>query len=228
MAIDPPVHPAESSAAELPPATRADRVRLRSVARRETERQEFREKVLEIARRQLLANGYARFSVREVAEEAGYTPTALYHYFADRDALLQEVARENYAQFSAVFQAAYESASTPRDRLIAMGQAYVRFAVEYPSAFRLLYLERPDLGVGRSVGDYIGDKNFNLVMQLLGELAELGEVRSPELDKVGIIVWAGVHGLATMAVTIEMLPTDYMMACARMMSVTNIEALRHV
>ena len=93
--------------------------------------------------------------------------------------------------------------------------------------FRLLFLERPDLDVGQSLGDVRG-KIFALMMQLLGEMAELGEVRSPDLDTVGIMLWAGVHGLATMAVTLEMLPTDYMMACARMMSVTNIEALRHV
>jgi AcrR family transcriptional regulator len=162
-----------------------------------------------------------------VAEEAGYTPTALYHYFADRDALLLEVVRDNHAQFSACFQAAYDSASTPWDRLIAMEQAYVRFAIELPSMFRLLFLERPDLGVGRTLGDYRGP-NFALVMQALGELAALGEIRSQDLDMLGIMVWAGVHGLATMAVTIEALPSDVLMACARKMSVTNIEALRHV
>ncbi|MEI6739469.1 MAG: TetR/AcrR family transcriptional regulator [Gemmatimonadaceae bacterium] len=207
--------------------TRADRMRLRSAARREAERHEIREKVLEIARNQLLANGANRFSLREVAEEAGYTPTALYHYFADRDALLLEVARDNHAQLSAVLHAASASASTPRDRLLAIGQAYVRFAIDYPSMFRLLFLERPDLDAGQSLGDVRG-KNFILVMQLLGEMAELGEVRSPDLDTVGIMLWAGVHGLATMAVTLKVLPSDVMVACARMMSATQIDALRHV
>ncbi|MEI6739468.1 MAG: TetR/AcrR family transcriptional regulator [Gemmatimonadaceae bacterium] len=206
--------------------TRTDRVRLRSAARREAERQELREKVLDIARRQLLANGYSRFSVREVAEEAGYTPTALYHYFADRDALLREVTRGYYAQFTARWEAANASATAPRDRLIAMGQAYVRFASDHPAIFRLMFMERPEMGAGATRDRIAEDSNFRLMLQALAELVERGEVVVEDYGQVGVALWSCMHGLAALFITIDLMSLDQLFATARFISETNLDALR--
>lgn len=213
--------------AESPPATRADRVRARSAARREAERLQLRETVLRIAQRQLVANGYERFSLREVAEEAGYSPTALYRHFADRDALLAEVCSRYFAQFGEVLQAADRSATDPRERLIAQAQAYVQFAIDNPAIYRLMFLERPEMGMGLTMEDVAGDTGFGVLAQAVGALAATGGTGSLAVPQATMVLWAGVHGLAAMVVTMNLLPPDQYLAMTRALSHTMLAGLRH-
>ncbi|MEI6739472.1 MAG: TetR/AcrR family transcriptional regulator [Gemmatimonadaceae bacterium] len=217
----------DSDAAELPAAKRADRVRARSAARREAERLQLRETVLRIAERQLVAHGYERFSLREVAEEAGYSPTALYRYFADRDALLAEVCSRYFAQFGDVLQAADRSATDPRGRLMAQAQAYVQFAIDHPAVYRLMFLERPEMGMGLTIDDVASDAGFNVLAEAVGALAATGEIGSLDVLSATMVLWSGVHGLAAMVVTMNLLPPDQYLAMTRALSTTMLAGLQH-
>jgi AcrR family transcriptional regulator len=183
--------------------------------------------VLQIAQRQLVAHGYHRFSLREVAEEAGYSPTALYRHFADRDALLKEVCNRYFDQFSAVLAAADRSATTPRARLIAQAQAYVQFAIDNPAVYRLMFLERPEMGMGLSMEEVASDTGFGVLAQAVGALAAAGGIGSLEVPQATMVLWAGVHGLAAMVVTMNLLPAQHFMAMTHAMSVTMLDGLQH-
>ncbi|MFX5306100.1 helix-turn-helix domain-containing protein, partial [Acinetobacter baumannii] len=69
-------------------ATRQIRIRQKSAERRERRRQETRRAILEAATRMFEREGYEGFSLRQVAEAIGYTPTTIYLYFKDKDDLL--------------------------------------------------------------------------------------------------------------------------------------------
>ncbi len=217
----------DADPAERHPATRADRARARSAARREAERLQLRDHVLQIAQRQLVAHGYQRFSLREVAEEAGYSPTALYRHFADRDALLKEVCNLYFARFSAVLAAADRSASAPRARLMAQAQAYVQFAIENPALYRLMFLERPEMGMGLTMEEVASDAGFGVLGQAVGALAATGGIGTLAVPQATMVLWAGVHGLAAMVVTMNLLPAEHFLAMTRAMSVTMLDGLQH-
>lgn len=211
---------------EKSPTTRAERVRARSIARRETERLQLRDTVLEIASRQLVANGYERFSLREVAEEAGYSPTALYRYFADRDALLEEVCEGYFAQFGEVLAAADRSATAPRERLMAQAQAYVRYAIENPAIYKLLFLERPEWGMGMSMDDVATDAGFQVLSDAVEALAAAGGLGTLEVGPASLILWSGVHGISAMAVTMSLLPPAQLLAVTHAMSEVMLAGLQ--
>ncbi|WP_396219248.1 TetR/AcrR family transcriptional regulator [Gemmatimonas sp.] len=210
--------PPTADLGEKSPTTRAERVRTRSIARREAERLQLRDTVLEIASRQLVANGYERFSLREVAEEAGYSPTALYRYFADRDALLEEVCQGYFAQFGEVLRAADRSATMPRERLLAQAQAYVQYAIENPAIYKLMFLERPDWGMGMSMDDVAADTGFMVLSDAVAALAAAGGLGKLEVGPASLILWSGVHGMAAMAVTMNLLPPAQLLAMTHAMS----------
>ncbi|MFH4082248.1 helix-turn-helix domain-containing protein, partial [Acinetobacter baumannii] len=69
-------------------ATRQARIRQNSAQRRERSRQETRQAILEAAIQMFEREGYEGFSLRQVAENIGYTPTTIYLYFKDKDDLL--------------------------------------------------------------------------------------------------------------------------------------------
>ena len=86
--------------------------------------------------------GLDRITVRTVADAAGVTAPALYWHFADREALVRDVAREIARVFKErMFEAA--EATTSEERLRKSLDAFRRFAVDHPAFFDTLFVHPP-------------------------------------------------------------------------------------
>jgi AcrR family transcriptional regulator len=72
------------------------------MARRVPRGQETRERILAEALRLFAGRGFARVSVEEIADAAGVTKGAVYHWFADKDDLGRELQHDLYQRLSAV------------------------------------------------------------------------------------------------------------------------------
>ena len=72
--------------------------------RREREKSEVRDKILDAARELFIAEGYEGVSMRKVADRIEYTPTTIYGYFADKEDLFRQLCHEDFARLAEVFQ----------------------------------------------------------------------------------------------------------------------------
>jgi AcrR family transcriptional regulator len=100
--------------------------------------------LVEAAAQLAAERGVAALSLREAARRAGVSPAAPYHYFADKSALLAAVAEEGFRLFDETQALAYDRApADPVQRLQALGAAYVRFALDKPHFFKVMF--RPHL-----------------------------------------------------------------------------------
>ena len=59
--------------------------------RREREKSETRDKILDAARELFVTEGYEGVSMRKVADKIEYSPTAIYVHFADKEELFREL-----------------------------------------------------------------------------------------------------------------------------------------
>jgi AcrR family transcriptional regulator len=99
---------------------------------------------VDAAARVAAERGVAQLSLREAARRAGVSQAAPYHYFADKSALLAAVAEAGFRLFDQAQAAAFDAgAEEPVERLQALGAAYVRFALDKPHYFRVMF--RPHL-----------------------------------------------------------------------------------
>ena len=98
-----------------------------------------RASLLDIARTIVVNEGTADFSLREVARRAGLSPAAVYRHFASKEALLDEVCAIGFQKLCMYLLSA-TSAKTPRARLDASGDAYLRFALENPEDYRAIFM----------------------------------------------------------------------------------------
>lgn len=81
----------------------------------------------------------AELSLRALAREAGVSATAVYRHFPDKDALLAALAQEGLEMLAVAQRAASERAGGGKAGFGATGAAYVRFAVDNPALFRLMF-----------------------------------------------------------------------------------------
>jgi AcrR family transcriptional regulator len=128
-------------------------------------------------------------SLREVARRAGVSATAAYRHFQDKQALLAALAAKGFTDFGKAIMQATKDAENP---LAAIGQAYVRFALERPGRFRLMY--------GPAITDRSKHPELQMVLQGIQQgfaknlegRNDLGE----DSAVASLRLWCMVHGLS--------------------------------
>src|SRR5882757_7557151 len=106
---------------------------------------DLRAACLDAAMELLEEGGETALSLRAVARRAGVSPAAPYRHYADREALVSAVAAIGYRELAERLAAVHPSPSTP-EQLAAVAVAYVRFALERPALFRIMFGEPCDRG----------------------------------------------------------------------------------
>jgi AcrR family transcriptional regulator len=174
-----------------------------SLARRERERTDTRQKILEAARKMFLRNGYEATTMRAIAEEAEYTATAIYHHFRNKDALLTELCSIDFRALAQAFLR-IGRVPDPLERLAKIGEAYVDFAYANPMQYRLMFMTPRPEGFGTH-GAHQGDPSedaYDMLRQTCAEAIASGRLR-PELDDpdaLAQIAWGAVHGVVSLQI----------------------------
>ena len=185
---------------------RSQRLRSASSERREREKHELRQAILDAARQIFLTKGYKGLSLRQVAEQIGYTPTTIYLYFKDKEELLFAVVDQAYDRFTAGLQTAYASTSDPRQRLRALAEAYIAFGRRNPEAYQLIFMQRPDFLIKCKEGAKQPRATSLLILeQAVQQAQEAGLLRDGSVDVLSDIFWAAVHGAVSLAITMPQL-----------------------
>lgn len=134
--------------------------------------------LLRAAGRTLEKRGIGALSLRDAARRAGVSHNAPYRHFRDREALLAALAAEGFAMLGERLR------GKPARQ---MGEAYVRFALEQPQRFRLMF------GGVLPLNNYpeLRDAARSMHQWLADAFTEL-----PRPDTAASAAWSLVHGLA--------------------------------
>ena len=99
----------------------------------------LREALLERAAEVIAEGGIEALSLRGLARDLGVSHAAPGAHFADRHALLGELAKEGFRLSVEAMRAGAEAAGAdPVARYRALGRSYVQFAHDHPSYFRAI------------------------------------------------------------------------------------------
>jgi AcrR family transcriptional regulator len=146
---------------------------------------------LEIVKEQ----GVGAISLREAARRAGVTHGAPYRHFADRAALVAAVAEEGFRELlDAALAAASAAGGEPLKRFQALGVSYVKYAIEHPAHFRVMFgVEAsgatPEVRAAESAV-------FALTVSALAEAQRAGLVIEGDTQELALCAWSTMHGLA--------------------------------
>jgi len=164
---------------------------------------DLRRALVEAALALLQEKGPAGVTLREAARRAGVTHAAPYRHFADKEALLAELAEEGFLRLRAEIEQAMMG--VPTDALLeVLGVVYVRFARKNPSQFRVMF------------GAEIGDKRryasvmradqavFDLSCDAIAKMQQAGLMAAGNPARLGLVQWSMLHGVAALVVDGQM------------------------
>lgn len=157
----------------------------------------LRQALLDAALRLLAEVPAARLSLRELARAANVSHAAPYHYFSDRDGLIRAAGVEGMRRLLQAQREAVDRASGPRQGLLALGLAYVRFAAREPHSFALVFDPQycrpaePSAEMAPLIAD-----NEALLAECVVRAQAAGALPPVATGPLATALWGTVHGLA--------------------------------
>lgn len=178
---------------------------MNSIARRTREKEATRRRIMEAARELFVREGVAGVTMRRIAQAIEYTPTAIYHHFADKDALLRELCDHDFRALAQVFLRVGRIPD-PVERLRAIGKAYLRFGLEHREQYRFMFMtehvdvphDKRNLEKGNPDEDA-----YAFLREAVRDAIAGGHLAAPFQDEemVAQMLWAAVHGFVALRIT---------------------------
>jgi AcrR family transcriptional regulator len=154
-------------------------------------------------------------SIRLVADAVGVTPPSIYLHFADKDALIEAVVSDVFAELDVAMMAAGAAVEHPLGKLRAYGLAYVKFAVEHPEHYRVATMERcPTEGQPGHLDNVLADAAFVHFMATVGACMDAGIFAKGDPLPITLQLWSAAHGIASLMIAKPFLPWGAVEAAA--------------
>jgi AcrR family transcriptional regulator len=169
---------------------------------RRGEGDQLRQQIIEAVERLLIETGDEQaVTIRAVADAVGVTPPSVYLHFADKDEMLFAVCERNFAELDRVTQEAAAGSDDPLESLALRGRAYVRFGVEHPEQYRILFMGKPSRTPETFGLERLGDAAaFGHLLEHVTACVQAGRIEGDPLQ-VSLVLWAGVHGLTSLLIS---------------------------
>jgi AcrR family transcriptional regulator len=157
----------------------------------------FRQRLCAVAERLFAQRGFEGVSFRVLADELGVSRMTPYRYFRDKAEIFAVVRTAAYQRFATSQEKGGADESDPAARLLALGKAYVDFALAEPHAYRLMFeLGQPDPD-GHPELREAELRAWAPLREAVRAAVEAGRLRG-DVDLLAHGFWAGVHGLVSL------------------------------
>ena len=143
-------------------------------------------------------------TLRAVARRANITAPSIYSHFADREAILDAVIGRAFTELIAAVEAGMDGLTDPVERLHGGCEGYLRFAIEQPQQYRVLFARRPDAEAAAKpdpveLSDLIGSQAFGLLVDSIAACVAAGRSASTEPFADACVLWSAMHGYASLS-----------------------------
>lgn len=160
----------------------------------------MRKNIIDAAMNICLKEGWQAMSMRKISLKIHATAPVIYQYFHNKEAITAELSAIGFRRLQQTMVMAQTDAKDAEHKLKEIGLAYWVFTIKYTPLYQLMF------GIGANIS---ATTSPHLVIQPLVE--HIGETMShlpqnyranePALFKKAYLLWAFIHGLASLRIT---------------------------
>ena len=160
---------------------------------------ELREALIAATRKLVEERGAENFTLADACRVAGVTTAAPYRHFQGKQEILAEIASRGFDELRSRSMAVVaEKGEGTLEGIIAMGQAYVAFALKETAVFRLMFGQEPSLKKAKDVLG-TGQDCFVHVINQVALYCTRNKVRG-DAQEIALKLWTFVHGAASLLI----------------------------
>jgi len=172
--------------------------------RKEREKMEMRDRIVEAATLMFLEDGYEKTSIRNIADKIEYSPATIYLYFKDKDELFFAIHNIGFQLLLKETEKAHKI-KNPLKRLHDIGVIYIEFALNNPEYYDLMFIMRsPMNALKEKHGDEqcwtYGETVFGILVATVQECIDQKLIKSKDATITSMYTWSMVHGLVSLKI----------------------------
>lgn len=170
------------------------------VARKEKQKQEIRQLILDASMKLFVEEGFSHVSVRKIAERIQYSPTTLYLYFKDKNEILFHCCESGFEKMLEQNRS-LALIGNPLERLHQMGINYLNFGLTNPEYYDLMFIQDAPMARINELGEgwSSGDQALEFLKIIITEAMDKDLLIPAKVETVALAVWGMVHGLVSLA-----------------------------
>jgi AcrR family transcriptional regulator len=159
-----------------------------------------RAEILEAAERIFVAEGYEGATIRKIADEVGVSSTALYMHFQDKGCILLDICERT---ITLLLERNREIAGKPLDAVVRtrmMLEAYMRWGLQHPNAYQLVYSAPRPVSAGIWPEDTVdlSTQCYDIFCGVVREIAAAGRLRTGTAESAAQALWMACHGVVAL------------------------------
>src|ERR1044071_2628284 len=108
--------------------------------RRQKEKENLRQTILDTAREMFAEEGFGQVSMRKIADKIDYSPTTIYLYFKDKNDLFRQICEETFARLGKRLGSIGKKHGKNLEGLRAGLKAYVEFGLKHPKHYEVTFM----------------------------------------------------------------------------------------
>jgi len=168
--------------------------------RKEKQKIEIRKRILDASMQLFVQEGFENVSIRRIADIIEYSPTTIYLYFKDKDEIFFNLHEIGFLKMQEMNKD-LPAIQNPLIRLHKMGENYIRFGMDNPEYYDLMFIQKEPMDKLTEMGCKWenGDAALTLLRNTLSECMEKGYVAKVDATMLSLSVWSMVHGLVSLA-----------------------------
>jgi len=160
---------------------------------------ELREALIAATRKLVEERGAENFTLADACRAAGVTTAAPYRHFQGKQEILAEIASRGFDELKSRAMAVVAAKGEGTlETIIALGQAYVAFAVTETAVFRLMFGQDPSLKKAKHVMG-TGHDCFAHLIDQIALYCKRNKVRG-DAQEIALKLWTFVHGAASLLI----------------------------
>jgi len=166
--------------------------------RKERDKAEMREMILESAHKLFIDRGFEEVSIRNIAEAIEYSPATIYLYFKDKNEIFFALHTEAFKKFNA-YMADLANVADPFDRLVAMGEKYIQFTLENPQYYEIMFIMDNPMECDENLEKWEeGNKALAAVEGLIMWCQQVGRFQGLDPKVMAFSIWSYMHGMCSL------------------------------
>lgn len=170
--------------------------------RKEKQKLEIRKAILDASMKLFVEQGYENVSIRKIADLIEYSPTTVYLYFKDKNEILFNLHEMGFQKMGA-YTADLWTIKNPLVRLHKMGEYYIKFGLENPEFYDLMFILQAPMEALQAVENCewkSGDQALGRLKDALQECMDKQLIVQGDVDATAMAIWGMVHGMVSLAI----------------------------
>lgn len=165
--------------------------------RKQEEKQEMHQRILNGARKIFLEKGYEKTSMRNIANEINYSAGILYFHFKDKTEIFQELQKEGFTLLLNQLKV-LNSVVDPFERLKASGRVFIQFAQENKDYYNLMFLVEEAVKDPTENRFKIAQEAINHMCSMIRDCQRQGKFKDMDTDYFTFMVLSAMHGICAL------------------------------